>query len=63
MYFEKSKLSLPLCYWSMRGQLLVNVAKSMAERGSVGLRQATGNLVGLSSMATGRMDTTGGILK
>ena len=65
MYFVKKnpELSLPRFYWAMWGQLLLNVAKSMAERDSVGLRRATGNLVGLFRLATGRIDTTGGILK
>ena len=65
IYFVRKnpELSLPLCLWALWGQLLLNVAKSIAERNSVGLRRATGNLVGLFRLATGRTNTTGGILK
>ena len=65
MYFVKKnpELSVALCYWAVSTQLVVNIAKSIVERDSVGLRRACGNLVGLWRVATGRMDILGGVLK
>ena len=65
MYFVKKypDLSVPLCYFAVCGQMVFNLAKSAAERDSVGLRRALGNLVGLFRVSTGRIDRIGGILK
>ncbi len=65
MYFVKKypDLSVSLCYFAVCGQMVFNLAKSAAERDSVGLRRALGNLVGLFRVSTGKIDRMGGILK
>ena len=65
MYFVRKhqNFSVPLYYWSIVGELLLNVATGIWQRDSGRLRRAWGNLVGLSYVVRGRIERTHGMLK
>jgi GT2 family glycosyltransferase len=65
MYFVKKHedLSVPLCYWSMLGQLLLNFGTGIWKRDSGLIRRAWGNLVGLWYVVQGRIERIHGQFK
>jgi GT2 family glycosyltransferase len=65
MYLVKKHkdLSVPLCYWSMLGQLLLNLGTVIWKRDSGHLRRVWGNLVGLLYVVQGRTERIQGQLK
>jgi len=65
MYFVKKhqEFWLPLCYWSMLGEFLLNVGTAITQIDGWRLRRAWGNLAGLTCVVQGRIESTGGLLK
>jgi glycosyltransferase involved in cell wall biosynthesis len=65
MYLVKKHedFSVPLCYWSMLGQLLLNLGTGIWKRDSGPLRRAWGNLVGLLNVVQGRIERIPGTFK
>jgi GT2 family glycosyltransferase len=65
MYFVKKHQDfwLPLCYWSMLGEFLLNVGTSVTQIDSWRLRRAWGNLAGLAYVVQGKIEKTDGLLK
>jgi hypothetical protein len=65
MYFVKKHgdFSVPLCYWSMLGEILLNIVTGIW-RWDVGrLRRGMGNCAGLYMVACGRIQRIGGVFK
>jgi len=64
-YFVKKhkNLSLPLCYWSMIGELLLNCFTAFWRRDVGRLRRALGNCVGLLMVTTGPIPKIDGFFK
>jgi hypothetical protein len=65
MYFVKKNqdLSVPLCYWALLGQIIVNTLKAVTERDRAILMRVLGNILGLSRVVRGRLERIGGILR
>jgi GT2 family glycosyltransferase len=65
MYFVKKhrEFWLSLCYWSMLGELLLNLGTAITQIDSWRLRRAWGNLAGLAYVVQGRIEKTDGLLK
>jgi GT2 family glycosyltransferase len=65
MYFVKKNqdLSVPLCYWALSGQVLVNSAKALAKRDRALFMRVLGNILGMTRVVRGRLDRIGGIYK
>jgi glycosyltransferase involved in cell wall biosynthesis len=65
MYFVKKhqEFWLPLCYWGMVGEFLLNLGAAITRIDSWRLRRAWGNLAGLAYVVQGRIEKTDGVLK
>lgn len=65
MYFVKKhrEFWLPLCYWSMFGEFLLNLGTAVTQIDGWRLRRAWGNLAGLGRVVQGRIEKTDGLLK
>jgi hypothetical protein len=65
MYFVKKNqdLSVPLCYWTLFGQVLVNSAKALGKRERALFMRVLGNILGMTRVVMGRLDRIGGIYK
>ena len=65
MYFIKkhSELSQPLFYWSILGNLVLNLGTAFVRRDSGLLRRAWGNCVGLLTVARGKTQRISGVWK
>ncbi len=65
MYFVKKnrELSVPLCYWAFIGQIVVNVGKALVNLDSGVFARVLGNIMGMRSLLTGRLEKIGGIYK
>lgn len=65
MYFIKKhdSFSIPLYYWSMLGEILLNVSIGIVSRDRWRLSRAWGNVVGLTYVAQGKVDRIGGQFK
>jgi hypothetical protein len=65
MYFVKKNqdLSVPLCYWALFGQVLVNSAKALGKRERALFMRVLGNILGMTRVVRGRLDRIGGIYK
>ena len=65
IYFVKKHRDflLPLCYWSMFGEFLLNLATGVSETDPGRLRRGWGNLAGLVYVVQGKIETVDGMLK
>ena len=65
MYFVKKhrEFWLPLCYWSMVGEFLLNLGTAIRYIDSWRLRRAWGNLAGLLYVVQGKIEAMDGMLK
>lgn len=65
VYFVRKhhELSLPLCVYALAGQVVVNAVKFVTDRDVGALYRAAGNCVGLTMVARGRVERTGGTFK
>ncbi len=65
MYFVKKhrEFWLPLCYWSMVGEFVLNLGTAVTQIDSWRFRRAWGNLAGLACVVQGRIESTDGLLK
>ena len=65
IYFVKKHgdFLLPVCYWSLLGEFLLNLGTGIGTIDSGRLRRAWGNLVGLLYVAQGKIERMDGLLK
>jgi hypothetical protein len=65
VYFVRKhpELSQLACYWSLLGQVCINLGRGVIGFDTGYLMRGWGNMVGLAYVASGRLEQIGGLLK